>query len=146
MKQHEVNGASRPRRVRRDARQWRALLAEHDGCGLPTAEFCRTRDVAAASFYHWRRLLRAGDDRGGDAPQAGGVGRSPQAVPRAVPQVVRLEADTVDVDDTAVDPAVVVAVVVAELPGGVRVTAPARCLRELLDGLLGRGAGGEASC
>lgn len=42
--------------------RWAALVEDFDASGLTVLGFCERRGVSAASFYRWRRLLRA--DRG----------------------------------------------------------------------------------
>ena len=75
-------------------------------------------------------MLRGGDEEVGKALRRRD----------AAPRVVRLEADVADAaPDDAGSAMPTVPPVVAELPGGVRVSVPADCLRELLDALLGRG-------
>jgi hypothetical protein len=39
--------------------QWREIIAEQPASGLSIAAFCRGRRVPEASFYAWRRKLRA---------------------------------------------------------------------------------------
>ena len=39
--------------------RWRELVAEQATSGLSIAEFCRRREVAQASFYQWRKKLKA---------------------------------------------------------------------------------------
>lgn len=41
------------------AERWRGLLRRQAESGLSVAEFCRRRDVSEASFYQWRKRLRA---------------------------------------------------------------------------------------
>ena len=65
-------GASREGRVER-ARYWQGLVEEHSRSGLSVLEFCREKNIASASFYHWRTKLQ----RGTEAPAA----RIPAIVP-----------------------------------------------------------------
>lgn len=41
------------------AERWRELLRRQATSGLSVAEFCRRQDVSEASFYQWRKRLRA---------------------------------------------------------------------------------------
>lgn len=43
--------------------QWRARMTRYSGSGLTVADFCRLEEVSPASFYQWRKKLRA--DSGG---------------------------------------------------------------------------------
>jgi hypothetical protein len=38
-------------------RQWRRWIAEWRASGLSVRAFCARRDLAAPSFYNWRRVL-----------------------------------------------------------------------------------------
>ena len=49
------------RRARRNAGQWRDLLARFEVSGLDVSEFCRRASVSTASFYRWRTRLGSGD-------------------------------------------------------------------------------------
>ncbi|MEQ8784650.1 MAG: transposase [Pirellulaceae bacterium] len=50
--------------------RWRELLRRQAESGWSVAEFCRRRDVSEASFYQWRKRLRA------DPLSAAATGRS----------------------------------------------------------------------
>ena len=52
--------ASRTRRPRRDATQWRALIDRQARGRLSVRAFCRQHDLNEASFYAWRRRLGRG--------------------------------------------------------------------------------------
>lgn len=39
--------------------RWAAIVEDFDASGLTVLGFCEHRGVSAASFYRWRRLLRA---------------------------------------------------------------------------------------
>jgi len=41
------------------AERWRELLRRQATSGLSVTEFCRRQDVSEASFYQWRKRLRA---------------------------------------------------------------------------------------
>lgn len=43
------------------ARQWRERLDRFDQSDLTIAEFCQLEGFSTASFYQWRRKLRAGE-------------------------------------------------------------------------------------
>lgn len=55
-------GSTAVLRRRRDAQQWRALLAQQAVSGLSVAAFCRQQALSEASFYAWRRRLRSSAD------------------------------------------------------------------------------------
>ncbi len=42
-------------------RQWRRWIAQWQRSGLSVAAFCVRHDLAPASFYAWRRILRGRD-------------------------------------------------------------------------------------
>lgn len=56
---HQTSGAKVwPRRQRRDASQWRALIEQHRESGLSVRAFCGQQALNEASFHAWRRRLR----------------------------------------------------------------------------------------
>ena len=44
-------------------RCWSELISEQPDSGLTVAQFCTANDISTASFYLWRRKLRAEPDR-----------------------------------------------------------------------------------
>lgn len=50
--------AGRPSSVREQ--HWRELIAAQRSSGLSVSAFCREREVSAASFFRWRRILDRG--------------------------------------------------------------------------------------
>ncbi|MEX0652485.1 MAG: transposase [Phycisphaeraceae bacterium] len=65
---HQPDEASSgPRRQRRDASQWRALIEQHRDSGLSVRAFCQQHSLNEASFYAWRRRLR---DQASPTPDA----------------------------------------------------------------------------
>ena len=46
------------RRPRRDASQWRQLIAQQRESGLSVRAFCEAHDLSEPGFYAWRRRLR----------------------------------------------------------------------------------------
>ena len=47
------------KRNHRSRAQWQALIARAEHSELSLTEFCRRESVSTASFYSWRRRLRA---------------------------------------------------------------------------------------
>src|SRR5690554_7316247 len=61
---HPINApASPPRRQRRDASQWRALVEQQRESGLSVRAFCQQHALDTMSFYAWRRRLRDQDSQ-----------------------------------------------------------------------------------
>ncbi len=87
------------------AATWRERFGRQRRSGLSIAEFCRREDVASASFYAWRKRLKA--DKA----------NSPQ--PRFVP----LEMDLAETAGGGVQ---------IELPGGAVVRLPEQASAELI--------------
>ena len=46
-----------PHRVRRSARQWRALIDAQPSSGLGVEEYCDRHQLSPSCFYRWRRCL-----------------------------------------------------------------------------------------
>jgi hypothetical protein len=46
-------------RVRRNADEWREIIARFAGCGLSRREFCRQEKLNLASFQRWQKHLAA---------------------------------------------------------------------------------------
>ena len=59
--------------ARRSRAQWQALLGRSARSGLSVAEFCRHEGVSTASFYTWRKRLRAAGAVPTTAAPAGAV-------------------------------------------------------------------------
>lgn len=47
-----------PKRTRRSAAQWKALLDEQQRSGQSQAAFCAARGLTLSNFGYWRRKLR----------------------------------------------------------------------------------------
>jgi hypothetical protein len=45
-------------RDERKERQWRRWISQWQTSGLSVRDFCARHDLATASFYHWRRVLK----------------------------------------------------------------------------------------
>ena len=60
-----------PRRKQEREAYWRGVLASQSTGGLSVAEFCRQESIAQASFYAWRRTIRARDGSSGSVPVNG---------------------------------------------------------------------------
>ena len=49
--------------TRRDASQWKRLIAEHAHSGLSQRAFCERHGISSSSFGSWKRRLEAAPDR-----------------------------------------------------------------------------------
>src|SRR5262245_40499907 len=66
-------------RDERKEQQWRRWINQWRASGLSVRDFCARHDLAAARFYHWRRVL---ERRAGEEPA---LVRPVQVVADAVP-------------------------------------------------------------
>lgn len=53
-------------RVRRTGADWQAVISRAERSALSTAAFCAAEGISTASFYLWRKRLRASDPPQGD--------------------------------------------------------------------------------
>ena len=72
-------------------RYWRTLLVEQRRSGLTIKAFCKSREVASASFYYWKRELdkRTVERRPAGNSQQAAANRIATSSPRFLP--VRIE-------------------------------------------------------
>ena len=55
-----------PKRTRRTAAEWRAIMARHEASGLTCEAFCAAEDIGRSAFWRWRRRLAAEDAQAGN--------------------------------------------------------------------------------
>jgi len=74
--------------------EWRKRLGQYRGSGLTVAGFCEQEGISTASFYAWRRRLRATRKAGKDGrPGFASVRLTPAGTPMSIhfPAGVRVE-------------------------------------------------------
>lgn len=106
---------------------WRELIDAFDPSELTVGQFCRRHEVSTASFYHWRRKLRA------RAPQATQAGPSD-----ATPGFLKVQVSEPQVPESQS------ALASIRLPRGVRVDVPAHEHELLLAAIRLLAAGDDA--
>lgn len=117
-------------------RQWRRIVRRWDSSGLSVREFCDWQRLSEPSFYAWRRELAKRDRESVSAATAGDApipARSKQPTSSRSPGPaflpVRVVADGAPADCATSSRTGGLEV---HLPGGVRLTVPPECDRELL--------------
>jgi len=77
--------------------EWRKRLGQYRGSGLTVAGFCEQEGISTASFYAWRKRLRAPRKAGKDGrPGFASVRLTPPGTPMSIhlPGGVRVEVPT----------------------------------------------------
>ena len=72
--------------------RWRKILEKQARSGLTVAEFCRREELSQASFYQWRKKLRAEEPNSGSFIPLAVLGSSTVSVDLPCGAVVRVPA------------------------------------------------------